>query len=69
MSTQLFAAIREDSKYSHQQPVQLPFPVVIADTTDAYRVHGNGDSYRLEDVHLYVKASGNFRPISGEGAL
>ena len=68
MSTQLFAAIREDSKYYDQQPAALPFPVQIIDTTGSYRVLGNGDSYRLEDVHLYVRAGGNFRNINGENA-
>ncbi|MFC6633562.1 hypothetical protein [Microbulbifer taiwanensis] len=64
MSTQLYAAIREDSKYFYQNPPQLPFPVTITNTTDAYRVLGNGDDYRLDDVYLFVKAGQTYRPIN-----
>ncbi|MEW5250719.1 hypothetical protein [Microbulbifer discodermiae] len=71
MTTQLYAAIRKDSKYFHQNPPQesLPFPVAIVDTTDAYRVRGNGDFYRLEDVYLFVKADCKFRPINRTSEL
>ncbi|WP_299580878.1 hypothetical protein [uncultured Microbulbifer sp.] len=61
---ELFSAIREDSKYFNQNPKNLPFPVRIVNTTDAYRVKGNGDQYRLEDVYLFVKAGRNFQPIN-----
>ncbi|MFS1526246.1 hypothetical protein ACL7TT_19460 [Microbulbifer sp. 2304DJ12-6] len=67
MSTQLYAAIREDSRYFYQNPPQraLPFPVKILDTTDCYRVKGNGDQYRLADVCLFVKAGNSYRPLNG----
>lgn len=65
MSTQLFAAIREDSKYFNQNPRSLPFPVRIVDTTDSYRVKGNDNQYRLEDVNLYVRAGGHWRSVNG----
>ncbi|MFA0810828.1 hypothetical protein [Microbulbifer epialgicus] len=61
--TELFAVIRKDSKYFHQNPKALPFPVHIIDTTDAYRVKGNGDGYRLDDVYLFVKAGQDYRQI------
>ncbi|MCO1336408.1 hypothetical protein MO867_18910 [Microbulbifer sp. OS29] len=64
--TELFAAIREDSKYFNQNPKALPFPVSIANTTDAYRVKGNGDQYRLEDVYLFVQSGRNFQQINKE---
>ncbi|MEX2962257.1 hypothetical protein [Microbulbifer sp. TYP-18] len=66
MATELYAAIREDSRYFNQNPSRqlLPFPVSIADTTDTYRVRGNGDSYRLEDVHLFVKAGPGYHLIN-----
>ncbi|MEW5251617.1 hypothetical protein [Microbulbifer discodermiae] len=66
MTTQLYAAICEGSKYFHQNPPResLPFPVAIVDTTDAYRVRGNCDSYRLEDVYLFIKAGQNYCPIN-----
>ncbi|WHI45019.1 hypothetical protein [Microbulbifer sp. VAAF005] len=64
--TELFAAIREDSKYFYQNPKALPFPVSIVNTTDAYRVKGNGDQYRLEDVYLFVQSGRNFQQINKE---
>ncbi|MFS1525794.1 hypothetical protein ACL7TT_17060 [Microbulbifer sp. 2304DJ12-6] len=68
MSTQLYAVIREDSRYFYQNPPRraLPFPVTILDTTDSYRVSGNGEQYRLDDLCLFVKAGNRYRPLNGE---
>ncbi|WHI46787.1 hypothetical protein [Microbulbifer sp. VAAF005] len=66
MTTQLFAAIRENSKYFSQNPPphQMPFPVRVINTSDAYRVMGNSDRYRLDDVYLFVKAGHQYRQIN-----
>ncbi|WP_444894931.1 hypothetical protein [Microbulbifer sp. SSSA005] len=64
--TELFAAIREDSKYAYQNPKALPFPVKIIDTTDAYRVKGNGEQYRLDDVYLFVQSGRGYQQINKE---
>lgn len=58
---QLYAGIRETSRYAHQADWQhtrgpYPFPVRFQAAKDGYVIKGGfGGRYRLEDVELYVK--------------
>ena len=59
---QLYAGIRETSKYASQADWQrkrglYPFPVRFQAVRDDYVIRGGvGGQYRLEDVELYVKS-------------
>lgn len=64
-SGQLFARIREDSKYHHQiawcatNGLGHPFPVRFRAALDRYVLEGGpGRAYRLADVDLYVAYEG-----------
>jgi hypothetical protein len=63
MTTQLFAVIKASSKYYGQgvtsgliESPDSPFPVEIVFEKNPldYPVHGIGNKYRLEDVHIFV---------------
>lgn len=59
---QLYAGIRETSKYTSQADWQrsrgpYPFPVRFQAAKDCYVIRGGvGGQYRLEDVELYIKS-------------
>jgi hypothetical protein len=62
--TGLFAVIKKSSKYRDQQPRcagkegvagAMPFPVSFVDYATDYCVSGNSNSYRIADLHFYVK--------------
>lgn len=61
---QLYAGIRETSKYASQADWQrvrgpYPFPVRFQAAKDGYVIKGGvGGQYRLEDVELYVMNDG-----------
>ena len=56
---QLYARIRKNSHYAHQDNGK-PFPVRVSEAPyDDYVVHGGiGGVYRLKDVHFYVIEDG-----------
>ena len=64
MSQQIFAKIKEDSKYHCQQPMVDKQPVAFAVTlvpesgNGKYVVHGRPGQYRLADVNLFVYMDG-----------
>lgn len=62
---QLFASIREDSKYHHQiawcisNGIGHPFPVRFRAALDQYVLEGGaGGAYRLADVDLFILHEG-----------
>lgn len=75
-NSQLYAAIREDSKYHSQIQFCItngyghPFPVAFRAALDAYVLAGGaGGAYRLSDVDLYVMHDGElFRVAEGKPA-
>lgn len=60
--TQLYAAIRADSKYARQTAPGERFPVHVEDDPVGYVLHGGpGARYRTKDVHLYARTeAGDF---------
>lgn len=66
---QLFATIKKSSRYAHQQPRDdsqrvappIPFEVEIGHGPEHdYIVFGNGNQYRIADLHFFVKAGERF---------
>ena len=59
---EVYATIREISKYIEQQPLDsmghpLPFEIKIDFRHMHYCVVGNGNKYRLSDVDLWIEIS------------
>lgn len=67
---QLFATIRESSKYFHQNKFDeikkpIPFKVEINDSeSEDYCVQCIGNQYRVKDVLFFVKLEQTFKQIS-----
>ncbi|MGC9744400.1 hypothetical protein OGV25_00580 [Pseudomonas sp. P1B16] len=71
---QLFASIREDSKYHHQiawcirDGIGHPFPVRFRAALDPYvLVGGAGGAYRMADVDLFVLHDGELYRVAEGG--
>lgn len=71
---QLFASIREDSKYHHQIDWCIhnghghPFPVVFRAAMDGYVLAGGaGGAYRMADVDLHVLHEGELYRVAEGG--
>lgn len=75
-SGQLFARIREDSKYHHQiawcisNGIGHPFPVHFRASLDPYvLVGGAGGAYRLADIDLFVLHEGELYSVARGGKV
>lgn len=56
---QLFAQIRESSKYYRQAAPGTKFPVMLQEQACGYVFSGGpGGRYRREDVHIFAAADG-----------
>ncbi len=73
---QLFASIREDSKYHHQiawcisNGIGHPFPVRFRAALDHYVLEGGaGGAYRLADVDLFVLHEGELCLVTKGGRI
>ncbi|AYN13920.1 hypothetical protein CHR29_01675 [Pseudomonas monteilii] len=71
---QLFASIREDSKYHHQiawcisNGIGHPFPVRFRAALDPYVLEGGaGGAYRMADVDLHVLHEGELYRVAEGG--
>ncbi len=69
---QLFAVVRESSKYHSQNEIAreqgyFPIPVTIQPSLDSFVVKGGpGGQYRLEDVDIFVEYGGEWVQITFE---
>lgn len=62
--TQIYASIRESSKYYYQQPSEEKFPIEFVH--DAYPVVGNSNRYCLSDVDLFAMTDKGFIRLTRE---
>lgn len=61
MSTEIFANVREESKYFDGQRQEQPFPVSLVPDRDGYHWKGGiGGQYRTVDLSFYTKDDDSF---------
>ena len=61
MSTEIFANVREESKYFDGQRQEQPFPVSLVPDRDGYHWKGGiGGQYRTVDLTFYTKDDDSF---------